>query len=663
MTDKDRKGQEFEIDQSGRSLESTHGNAAVGGYPVGPSPYRQTPPRTLTPGDHFHYKENFTSQPTEWYHGDVPYDKRFFIDDHNRHLTRDVNDPALKDVPVVQEERWGDQTYQVPVFSGSTTNVNPFNNERMNQILTEGYGAWEEHEVTKDAADSDVRPPVSPYHPFTRTEPEIARFANIATYNRTKLPIADLEHRKGFRHLFFTRPECYVMARNPDGVGTVLSEQAVNDEDFSSSYTRFPYISSLLSPVYITGSYSDNDLNSNWNFLLSNRVTGLNTSGNYKITTDDGMQKSVEGYTVTIGKNLDSRVGSELSVSFRDTKNLEVYEFLRMLILYIYKIHKGIFAPSYNGYQYRNTFLPITGESLPIQNKLGGTNISPIMLHPYDRALDYTCSLFDIVTNEAGTKILYWCKYYGMFPTEVSVSGLNNENDQPLTNNMTVNATFRYQYKLECVNKTLIEFNYNAGITDNIGRVTKEVEQSIPFLLRDDPNHLVMKQYIGAAGMFTGSPYIVMRDGIDPVTKKEIAIPYLRFMPLKHEVNKKLNLNITNDQPETDGLVGVASLSEDSLNYSDPSVVKDKILSHVSETVSGTSATSGSDGNSTENETTTIGDISGGGRHRNVAETPLTSNIEKAKAESLGDIINKLPTTDGTITLQNLADRASSLLK
>lgn len=551
MTDKDNKGQEFDIDQPGRSLKSTHGNASAGGYPIGQSPYRQAPPQTLTPADHF----KFRSQPTEWYHKE----SSFYIDDPAKHFTRDVNDPALANEPVVHEEKIGDTTYQVPVFSGSTTNVNPFNNERMNQILTHGYGTWEEHEVTKDAADMDVRPPVSPIHPFYRTDPDVAKLANISTYNRTKLPIADLEYRKGLRHLFFTRPECYVMARNPSGMGAVLSEQAANDEDFASSYSRFPYISALLSPVYVTGSYSANGLNSNWNYLLSNRASGLQADGKVQISTDENMPASTEGYTVTIGKNLDSRLGGSLTIPFIDTKNLEVYEFLRLWVLYIYKIHKGIFAPSYNGYQYQNTFLNITGESLPVQNSVGSSNISPIILHPYDRALDYPCSLFDVVTNEAGTKIIYWCKYYGLYPTDVQVLGLSNENNGPLTDGMKISATFKYQYKLECVNKSLVEFNYNAGITDNVGRVTKAVEQSLPFLVRDDPNHLVMKQYIGAAGMFTGSPYIVMQDQEDSVTKKTTSHPYLRFMSINDtEVNKKMNLNITNYKTETSGIIGTS---------------------------------------------------------------------------------------------------------
>ncbi len=175
MTDKDNKGQEFDIDQPGRSLESTHGNASAGGYPIGQSPYRQAPPQTLTPADHF----KFRSQPTEWYHKE----SSFYIDDPAKHFTRDVNDPALANEPVVHEEKIGDTTYQVPVFSGSTTNVNPFNNERMNQILTQGYGTWEEHEVTKDAADMDVRPPVSPIHPFYRTDPDVAKLANFLSSN------------------------------------------------------------------------------------------------------------------------------------------------------------------------------------------------------------------------------------------------------------------------------------------------------------------------------------------------------------------------------------------------------------------------------------------------------------------------------------------------
>ena len=98
----------------------------------------------------------------------------------------------------------------------------------------------------------------------------------------------------------------------------------------------------------------------------------------------------------------------------------------------------------------------------------------------------------------------------------------------------------------------LVEFNYNAGLCDAMGKVTKEAQSSVPFLLREgyeDPSH----NYLGAAGMFTGSPYIVLETAQhDSGTKTSITNPYLRFMPCN---NKQLNLTYETSKPETSTIV------------------------------------------------------------------------------------------------------------
>jgi hypothetical protein len=64
------------------------------------------------------------------------------------------------------------------------------------------------------------------------------------------------------------------------------------------------------------------------------------------------------------------------------------------------------------------------------------------------------------------------------------------------------------------------------------------------------------KTYMGAAGMFTGSPFIVMENDVDPVTKTQIFSPYLKFQPIERTLfvddtdgNRKhfLDLNVMNN--------------------------------------------------------------------------------------------------------------------
>ena len=537
------------------------------GYPTGNPAYREYYGGAISPDDH-----TLTPKPIK---KNAKRNDSFFIADERDHFIRDVSQGMTNEASTgfIDEtrtvERKGyinnnNNQKELAVFSGSTTNVNPHNDPTTKAILESGtFSNYLEENYREQELGTYNKPPVSPLHPFTRMNdkynPHTADEALFNSYNRTKLPIADIEWRKGFRHIFFTRPECYLMYNSGNQIG--LCNQALYDEDFSSAYTRMPHIVKLLSPWYVSGSFPKNATDANWNFLLSNRVQGSSTTAT-TMTINENISKSIEGFTVTPAMHVESRQGSTIDLTFRDTKTLEVYEMARLWMLYMYKRKKGIFIPPYNGYRKVNSFDMSTdgetddgGEIMMSDGDLKYTRF-----HPYDRALEYCASMYDIITNESGTKILYWCKYYGIYPTAVA-PGLNNENNGPITE-MTTSITFKYHYRLENVNKTLVEFNHDAGLVDDIGRVKESITtNSLSFLLRNEYDNPIMKKYIGAAGMFTGSPYIVMAlSQPDPLDKSNtISVPNLRFMNVPdNTLNGVVNLGITNteiDKP-TNNVVG-----------------------------------------------------------------------------------------------------------
>lgn len=455
---------------------------------------------------------------------------------------------------------------KIPIFAGSATPVNPLDDKETQTAIDFGtYAAYDEDRLYKETHDRYIQSPISPLEPFTRLDPKIARKANLLVYNRTLTPIADSAYRKGYRHIFFNRPECYIMAHPNTGVKPELSQQASYDEDFSSAYSRMPHILRLLSPFYVSGSFSLNNLASNWNYLLSNNVVSM--SGTLQTTSNaaDTITAGVEGYTVAMGGIIESEKGGTLTIRFRETKDLEVYEFLRLWMKYIHKIKRGTFYPSYNGYQVQNDFIRPAEAGSPVP-----TNCR---YHEYDRALDYATSIFDFYTAENDAKILHWCKYYGVYPTDVSVEGLKNDNGGILispSNGLYVDATFKFQRKLENSNTTLVEFNFNSGLTDEQGKVnTAGVTVSYPYLHRDNPDHLVMKNYIGAAGMFTGSPFIIMgKCQLDPLGDESMVVPFLQFTALEDgELNSALNMGITNTEDVTnENIVGSVDWVDDLLS-------------------------------------------------------------------------------------------------
>jgi hypothetical protein len=134
---------------------------------------------------------------------------------------------------------------------------------------------------------------------------------------------------------------------------------------------------------------------------------------------------------------------------------------------------------------------------------------------------------------------------------------LDNSNNEAITS-VNTTVSFKYHYRLENNNKTLVEFNHDAGLTTDLGKIAVDkITSSLPFLLRDDPrktqggNDALLPKYLGAAGMFTGSPYVVMVDSRpDPLTKDKIVMaPQLRFMNIPTlELDNKYNMGITNTQ-------------------------------------------------------------------------------------------------------------------
>ena len=437
-----------------------------------------------------------------------------------------------------------------PKFSGSSTLVNPTGDLEKALIAEEGYDYWDTFRYNyEDLQRRDKRypSPLSPLRPFTSTDPVYAHKSVFSSYNRTLIPIADAEFRKGFKHIMISRPECYIMWN-----GKGLSQQAEYDIDFNSAYTRMPHICELLSPSYIAGGRLEGTTGSgvlcNWNFLLSNMISTF--SGDYKtsISTKEGTSKSIEGHTVLPGGTLQSTQGGTISITFRETKRLEVYECLKLWMLYIHKIRKGIFAPSYNGYMYENSYLPATTVKADYP-----------MYHPYDRALDYTCSIFENITNETMSQVLYWDKWYGCYPIEATLNGIDSSSNS-VTGPLTVTAVFRYQYKAPaCRNINLIEFNYNAGLVDHIGHA-----KTIP---DTEPNYLVTEEingvhrYMGPTDLFTGTPYIVMGRGPQNLVTKgfdsnRVWVPYLRFAHCTDDdINGYMNISLTKAVKNEDYLV------------------------------------------------------------------------------------------------------------
>lgn len=528
--------------------------------------YKSIGVRTLTPADHFRGRDAYnggvmgpsasesTNAPAEVQR--YSKDGGAFIKDISEHFVSldSYHKGHLSKVTNPDDDESADNSDYNDLdqrgckdFRGSSTLVNPESDGDRNATAGWGFSVVTDEDAN-EAGEAETM--ISPVVPFTRlhaigstrkadlkyatnSPQSVARITDAYAYNRFKYPVSDNEFRKGFHSTFITRPECYVCC-----IDGTLSEQAASDPIFSQAYIRMPHICRLLSPSYVCRDFIGN-LRHNWNFLLSNRIISVGSAPETTLETIEPT-KGVGGYTVSLGSFKTSGRGGEVTITFRESRNLEVYEFLRLWIEYIHKRYRGYLSPSYNGYQKQNGF------TMPGS----GYNDSMLLYQVYDRSLDYCVSLFDMFTDEAMSKILFWTKWYGLFPKSATLEGMNIENGQVTAPNegLKVTATFVYDAKETCNIQNLVEFNYNSDINTATGAAKQEVISSPAYVNND--------KFFGSVGMFTGPPFVVFEKSnghIKPqgiVSGGEIAYaPHLKFAPVSNteygdRINKMMNMNM-----------------------------------------------------------------------------------------------------------------------
>ena len=83
-----------------------------------------------------------------------------------------------------------------------------------------------------------------------------------------------------------------------------------------------------------------------------------------------------------------------------------------------------------------------------------------------NKILDYVGAVYYILTAEDNETIIFWCKYYGVFPTEAPVSHLTWGGGNTVSN-QTLDISYRYSFKEHMNPYSLLEFNYNARIRND----------------------------------------------------------------------------------------------------------------------------------------------------------------------------------------------------
>ena len=240
-------------------------------------------------------------------------------------------------------------------------------------------------------------------------------FTNITThYNRFKLANPEETLSRGFVHIFFTRPDLNVFTE----AGKVTA-QADADPFFNYVYKNKPGLAEQL--VLHNGEPHD------FMWLLSNKAGSFQINDENLEVGDYG--KTFQGHSIQFARtNERSKIGGTFDISYTDGRDLEILMLHKLWIQYASNVYHGRWIP-------RNKYM-------------------------WKRILDYACSVYVIITAEDFETILYWAKYYGVFPINVPYSALSWSEGSILAK-PSYNITYQYSWSDIFNPIGLTEFNIN----------------------------------------------------------------------------------------------------------------------------------------------------------------------------------------------------------
>lgn len=292
------------------------------------------------------------------------------------------------------------------------------------------------------------------------------------SYNRFKLPTLNDAFQKGFAHVFFTRPDCNIL----DERSLTLNSAFSADPEFNYAWLNN---SDLVKELSLASNQTHEFMLS-----LSNKAASFSLSDEYIET--DVYGKSYKGWQVAYGRNnVESKTAKEFDVEYNDDRTLHMYILHKLWVDYISEVYQGRKAPKEKSIR--------------------------------DKILDYASSCYYIVTAEDGETIIFWSKYYGVFPTTVPSTHLAYAQGSTIEP-PKMHISYKFSFKEDMNPEALVEFNMNAKVEDYINDNGKM--KYVPIY---DPK-------LGHVGTtWVGAPYIeLVTNNTDP------ECPYtfkLRFRP------------------------------------------------------------------------------------------------------------------------------------
>ena len=267
---------------------------------------------------------------------------------------------------------------------------------------------------TKPLTNSDVRDIYSEQDRDVRNIKDNFDY-KINYYNRFKKALPEDILTRGFMHVFITRPDLNLITSN----GNSLRSQISKDSFFQYKWKQKPDLVRQL----VKSSGTDD----NFMLFLSNKVESFTNQDESIKYADYG--KTFQNHSIMLGKGIfDSLIAGTFEIKYTDTRDLDVLSLHKMWIQYISNVYHGSWDP-------KTSYI-------------------------WKKIIDYAVSLQVIVTAEDFETIIYWSKYYGVFPINVPYSALSWDSGN-LIIKPDFTITYGYSWREEWNPAELTELNMN----------------------------------------------------------------------------------------------------------------------------------------------------------------------------------------------------------
>lgn len=258
------------------------------------------------------------------------------------------------------------------------------------------------------------------YNNMTKRTVRSAYLADSTNYNRFKTANPNTVLSRAFSHVFFLRPDLNILQRSGSDWG--LADGVADKSQYYYIWKSNPTIlKELVRDTYPNHDFMLTFSNAAKSFQLSDEFVETDTAG-----------QSYLGYKVPYSKtNATSKINGSFDVEMSDNRDLDIYRTLKIWTDYMSDVYRGIITP---------------------QDK-----------YVLQRQFDYTTVAYYIMCREDNETIIFWSKYYGVFPT-AAPSSFASWTSGTMLNKPTFTVPFQYAWKEDNNPVSLVEFNKQSQV-------------------------------------------------------------------------------------------------------------------------------------------------------------------------------------------------------